>query len=86
MLTNETNEKREKFFILESCKGFLKGGSFAILELSSLTETLTSTFPGNKFGHPYSWELDKCKTLGLKIIKGNFDTLIKLTKVAIFDL
>ena len=54
MLTNETNEKREKFFILESCKGFLKGDKFAILELSSLIETLTSTFPGNKFGHPYS--------------------------------
>ena len=65
-------------------KVFLKK-SFTIRELSSLIETSTSTFPGNKFGPLYYRELDKCKTLGLKKAKGNFDTLIKLTKEAILD-
>ena len=57
-----TSEKREK--IIESCKSF-----FPMRELSSLIETLTSTFPGNKFGPLYYRELDKCKTLGLGIEK-----------------
>ena len=43
-----TSEKREKN--IESCKGFLKRDSFTIRKLSSLIGTLTSTFPGNKFG------------------------------------
>ena len=43
-----TNEKREK--IIEYCKSFIKKDSFTIRELSSLIGTLTSTFPGNKFG------------------------------------
>ena len=57
-----------------------------IWEFSSLIGTLTSTFPGNKFGPLYYQELDKCKTLGLKKGKGNFDMLIKLLKEAILDL
>ena len=65
---------------------FFKKDNFTIRELSSLIGTLTSTFPGNKFGSLYYRELDKCKTLGLKKAKGNFDTLIKLTKEAILDL
>ena len=43
-----TSEKREK--VLESCKSFIKKDSFTIRKLSSLIGTLTSTFPGNKFG------------------------------------
>ena len=54
--------------------------------MSSFIGTLTSTFPENKFGPLHYGELDKCKTLGLKKAKGNFDTLIKLTKEAIFNL
>ena len=79
-----TIEKREK--ILEPCKSFLKKDSFTIREFSSLIGTLTSTFPGNTFRLRYYRELDKCKTLGLKKVKGNFDTLIKLTKEVILDL
>ena len=48
MLVTLTSEKREK--ILESCKSFFKKDSFTIRELSRLIGTLTSTFPGNKFG------------------------------------
>ena len=54
--------------------------------MPSLIGNSTSTFPGNKFGPLYYRELDKCKTLGLKKAKGNFDILIKLTKEAILDL
>ena len=72
--------------LLSLAKVFFKKDSFTIRELSSLIGTLTSTFPGNKFGSLYYRELDKCKTLGLKKAKGNFDTLIKLTKEAILDL
>ena len=54
--------------------------------MSNLIGTLTSTFPGNKFGPLYYRELDKCKTLRLKKAKGTFDTPIKLTKEAILDL
>ena len=84
MLVTLTSEKREK--ILESCKSFFKKDSFTIRELSSLIGTLTSTFPGKNYGLLYYRELDKCKTLGLEKTKGNFDTLIKLTKEAIPDL
>ena len=84
MSITPTNEKRKK--ILESCKSFIKEDSFTIRELSSLIGTLTSTFPGNKFGSLYYRQLDKRKILGLKKAKGNFDTLIKLTKEAILDL
>ena len=79
-----TSEKKEK--IIESCKSLFKKDSFTIRELSILIRTLTSTFPGNKFGPLYYRELDKSKTLGLKKAKGSFDTLIKLTKEAILDL
>ena len=54
--------------------------------MSSLIGTSTSTFPENKFGPLYYRELDKCKTVGLKKAKGNFDTLVKLTREAILDL
>ena len=84
MLVTLTIEKREK--ILEPCKSFLKKDSFTIREFSSLIGTFTSTFPGNTFRLLYYRELDKCKTLGLKKAKGNFDTFIKLTKEAILDL
>ena len=84
MLVTFTSEEREK--ILEPCKIFLKKDSFTIRELSILIGTLTSTFPGNKFGPLYYRELDKCKTLGLKKAKGNFDTTIKLTREATLDL
>ena len=53
--------------------------------MSSLIGTSTSTFPENKFGPLYYRELDKCKTVGLKKAKGNFDTLLKLTKEAMVD-
>ena len=66
-------------------KVFIIKDKFTITELSSLTGTLISIFPGNKFGPLYYRELDKCKTLGLKKAKGNFDTTIKLTKEAILD-
>ena len=78
MSVTYTSEKRGKS--LESCKRFLKKYIFTIRELSSLIGTLTSTFPGNKFGPLYHRELDKCKTLALKKVKGSSDTLIKLTK------
>ena len=77
-------KKGKKFLIL--AKKIFKKDKFAIRELSSLIGTLTSTFPGNKFGPLYYRELDKCKTLGLKKAKGNFNTPIKLTKEAILDL
>ena len=72
--------------LLSLAKFFFKKDSFTIRELSSLIGTLTSTFPGNKFEPLYYPELDKCKTLGLKKAKGNFDTLIELTREAILDL
>ena len=78
MSVTYTSEKRGKS--IESCKRFLKKDSFTIRELSSLIGTLTSTFPGNKFGPLYHRKLDKCKILGLKKTKGSSDTLIKLTK------
>ena len=77
-LVTRTSEKREK--IIESCKSFLKRDSITIRELSSLTGTLTLPFPGNKFRLLYYRELKKCKTLGSKIAKDSFDTLIKLKK------
>ena len=77
-------QKGKKLF--ESCKDFLKKGSSTIKELSSLIETLASTFPGNKFESLCYRELDKCKKLGLKKAKGNSETSIKLTKEAIIDL
>ena len=70
MLVTLTGEKWER--ILESCKSFIG--------------TLTSTFPGNKFGPLYYRKMDKCKILGLKKAKDNFDTPIKLTKESILDL
>ena len=57
MLLMLNSEKEEK--ILESRKGFLGRDSFTITELSSLIETLTSTFTGNKSGPLYYRELDK---------------------------
>ena len=54
--------------------------------MSSLIGTLTLTFPGNKFGPLYYRELDKCKSLGLKKAKYNFETPIKLTKETTLDL
>ena len=60
-----TNAKREKLF--ESCKGFLKKGSSTMKKLSSLIETLASTFPGNKFEPLCYRELDKCKKLGFSM-------------------
>ena len=51
MLLMLSSEKEEK--ILESCKSFLERDSFTITELSSLIETLTSTFTGNKSGPLY---------------------------------
>ena len=72
---------------IEFCKSFFKKDKFTLRELRSLIGTLTLTFPGNKFGPLYYRELDnKCKTLGLKKAKRNFDTPIKLTKEAILDL
>ena len=84
MFLTLTNEKREK--IVESCKSFFEEDKFTIRELSSLIGTLTSNFSGNKFGPLCYRELDKCKTLGLKKAKGNFDTPTELTKEAILDL
>ena len=63
-----------------------KKDKFTIRELSSLIGILTSIFPENKFGLLYYREWEKCKTLGLKKAKGNFDIPIKLTKEAIIDL
>ena len=54
--------------------------------MSSLIGTLASNFPGNKFRPLYYHELDKCKNLGLKKVKRNFATPIKLTKEYILDL
>ena len=71
---------------IEFCKSFFKKGKFTLRELPSLIGTLISTFPGNKFGPLYYRELDKCKTLGMKKAKGNFDTPIKLKKRAILDM
>ena len=67
-----TSEKREKS--IESCKGFLKRDSFTIRKLSSLIGTLTSTFPGNKFG-----KTEKSK-------RHFWHKHIKLTKEAALDL
>ena len=67
---------------LSLAKVFLTKDSFTIRELSSLIGTLISAFSGNKFGPLYYRELNKCKTLGLKKAKGNFDTPIELTKEA----
>ena len=64
---------------------FLRDG-FTIRELRSLIGTLTSTFPGNKFGPLHYREMDKCKIVGLKKAKDNFETPIKLTKESILDL
>lgn len=71
---------------IESCKTFLKRDSFTIRKLSVYVGTLTSTFPGNKFGSLYSWDQDKCKTFGLKKAKVNFVTLTNLTEEDILDL
>ena len=61
------------------CSEFMVKPSFTIRELAKLIGTLVSSFPGVEYGQLHYREMEKLKTKGLKMNKGNFEAKVNTT-------
>ena len=79
-----TEEKKLK--ILDSCTRFYNANQVTIRTLASLIGKLSSSFLGVQYGPLYYRSLERDKTEGLAMNRGNFEAKIKLSKLSLRDL
>eukprot|EP00794_Sanderia_malayensis_P002708 gene2708-3130_t len=68
------------------CQHVLSAKTLSIRQVAKLLGTLTSAFPGVKFGPLHYRSLESCKIAALKKAKGNFDSNMLLSQLATQDI
>ena len=84
MTVYPTSEKIEK--IKEACQNLLDSHQPTIRQVASTLGLLISNFPAAKLGPLHFRSLDMDKTDALRVSKGNFDSVMQLSKPSRLDL
>eukprot|EP00794_Sanderia_malayensis_P012487 gene12487-13770_t len=79
-----TDSKKNK--TKDLCQHVLSAKTLSIRQVAKLLGTLTSAFPGVKFGPLHYRSLESCKIAALKKAKGNFDSNMLLSQLATQDI
>lgn len=79
-----TDSKKNK--TKDLCQHVLSAKVLSIRQVAKLLGTLTSAFPGVKFGPLHYRSLERCKIAALKKAKGNFDANMLLSQLAAQDI
>ena len=79
-----TDSKKNK--TKDLCQQVLFAKMLSIRQVAKLLGTLTSAFPGVKFGPLHYRSLERCKIAALKKAKGNFDANMLLSQLAAQDI